>query len=186
MPNNTLSDAIKEAYASAPDDQVLIHTLEFRHPGFTDENGAPDSIRVVRDHRDWDAKLEADAPLFPGQFKTFIGYAFDLSMPGVEKAAAPQISITIDNAGAQIVQQIEQAIVLPDKIEVTYRPYLSSDVDGSGRLNAPHMDPVLTLVIDSIDVDDLSIVATASVGDFVNKRFPNEEYTATRFPGLVR
>lgn len=186
MPNNQLSAAIQEAYASAPDDVVIIHTLEFRHPGFTDLDNNPDSIRVVLDYRDWEAKLEADAPLHAGQFKSFVGYSFELELPGVEKLASPSIRITIDNVSTDILDQIEQAVVLPDKIEVTYRPYLSTDVDGSGRLNAPHMDPVLTMVVDNISVDLMSITATASFGDFANKRFPAEEYTATRFPGLVR
>ncbi len=186
MPNNQLSAAIQEAYASCPDDVVIIHTLEFRHPGFTDLDNNPDSIRVVLDYRDWEAKLEADAPLFPGEFKQFVGYNFALELPGVEKLASPSIRITIDNVSQEIIKQIEQAVILPDKIEVTYRPYLSTDVDGSGRLNAPHMDPVLTMTVDNIVADVMSIVATASFGDFANKRFPAEEYTATRFPGLVR
>lgn len=186
MPNNTLSAAIKEAYASAPDDEVLIHTLEFRHPAFVDQNGQPDSIRVVRDYRDWEAKLEADAPLNAGTFQLFIGFAFDFAIPGVEKSSAPAIEITIDNASRIIIDQLDAAIVQPGTLEVTYRPYLFTDVDVSGRLNEPHMNPVLTLVVDSVDVNDSTITAIASVGDYANKRFPNEDYTPSRFAGLIR
>ena len=39
MPDTTLSEALKEAYASAPSDVVLLHTLELRHPSFVDEQG---------------------------------------------------------------------------------------------------------------------------------------------------
>lgn len=31
MPDATLSQAIQEAYASAPASEVIYHTLEFRH-----------------------------------------------------------------------------------------------------------------------------------------------------------
>ena len=36
MPNTALSEAIKEAYASAPSEQIILHTLELRHPAFVD------------------------------------------------------------------------------------------------------------------------------------------------------
>ena len=49
MPNAALSEAIKEAYASAPSQQIILHTLELRHPAFVDEAGQPVAIRVVRD-----------------------------------------------------------------------------------------------------------------------------------------
>lgn len=35
MPDPTLSAAILEAYASAPTDEVIYHTLEIWHPVFT-------------------------------------------------------------------------------------------------------------------------------------------------------
>ena len=43
MHDPALSDALREAYASAPVGEVIWHTLELRHPAFA----AP--IRVVRD-----------------------------------------------------------------------------------------------------------------------------------------
>ena len=48
MPDPTLSQAIKEAYAAAPSDVVILHTLELRHPDFEDDDGNPTAIRVVR------------------------------------------------------------------------------------------------------------------------------------------
>ena len=52
MPDFTLSDALEEAYASAPSSEAVLHTLEIRHPDFTQP------IRVVRDHQDFEAYLE--------------------------------------------------------------------------------------------------------------------------------
>jgi hypothetical protein len=65
MPDTTLSAAIKEAYASAT--AIVYHTLEFRHPAFTEP------IRVVRDHNDLLATLEATAPENPGEEVRFVG-----------------------------------------------------------------------------------------------------------------
>jgi hypothetical protein len=62
MPNAALSEAIKEAYASAPSDQIILHTLELRHPAFVDHAGQLVAIRVVRDTGDLWARLESQAP----------------------------------------------------------------------------------------------------------------------------
>ena len=59
MTGTTLSQALKEAYASAPANVVIYHTMELRHPAFT----AP--IRVVRDYAPLTATLEATAPADP-------------------------------------------------------------------------------------------------------------------------
>ena len=67
MPNAALSEAIKEAYASAPSEQIILHTLELRHPAFVDETGQLVAIRVVRDTGDLWARLESQAPLQAGE-----------------------------------------------------------------------------------------------------------------------
>ena len=67
MTDNTLSEALKEAYASAPSETVLLHTLELRHPAFVDDNGNPTAIRIVRDNKNYICRLEDTAPLNPGE-----------------------------------------------------------------------------------------------------------------------
>ncbi len=59
MPDPSLSQAIKEAYAAAPSGVVILHTLELRHPSFVDDDGNTTAIRVVRDHADLTARLES-------------------------------------------------------------------------------------------------------------------------------
>jgi hypothetical protein len=54
MPDPTLSEAIQEAYAHAPSDAIILHTLELRHSDFRDDAGNPTAIRVVRDQVDSD------------------------------------------------------------------------------------------------------------------------------------
>lgn len=173
MPDFTLDDALKEAYASAPAAEVILHTLEIRHPSFTTP------IRVVRDHSDFSAYLEADAPANPGELVTFIAMAFDFSLPNVEKSASPEIEIALDNASAEITGYMDAASQSQELIEVTYRPYLASDNSG------PTMNPPLTLVVRSVNVTIFRVTARAGFGDIANRKFPNQVYDTTRFPGLA-
>lgn len=175
MPNQTLSEALKEAYASADVSEVIINTIEIRHPAFTEP------IRVVSDYAPIDAKLEANAPLNGGEVVTFQPFAFELTLPEVMEKGVPEMMLQIDNVSREIIRHIELAISLPDKLEVTYRAYLYSD-----RLtNGPHNDPPLHLTITSIEADAMAITARASIADFVNKKFPSKEYDENGFPGLI-
>jgi hypothetical protein len=180
MPDERLSRAIQEAYASAPADIVILHTLEIRHPAFMDDDGQPTAIRVVRDHADLSAKLENSAPLNPGEMVTFIALSFDLELPPVESTPMPEIVVTLDNVSSEIMKHLDQAVQTTDPIEITYRPYLSSDLEG------PQMDPPLTLTITEVEADMLRISARARMLDIGNKAFPGETYTTKRFPGLAR
>ena len=174
MPNTALSQALKEAYAAAPCDVVTLHTLEFRHPAFTQP------LRVVLDHADHTCTLEADAPADPSTAVLFVGYAFDIVLPTMDTGAAPEVVITIDNVSMEIEDNISAALATIDKVMVTYRPYLSTD------LSAPSMNPPMTLTVTHISADQFQITARAQLGDYANKAFPGENYTATRFPGLVQ
>lgn len=173
MPNPTLQQAIKEAYAAAPTDVVVLETLELRHPSFS----VP--VRLVRDTQDWSLTLESDAPADPGEAVMFVGYAFAIEVPPVEDGAQPQAVVAIDNVSAEIVLEIEAAVTTAEPIELTYRPYLSTDTTG------PQMDPPLHLVITQITANVMQITARATYGDYTNRKFPNREYTLTEFPGLV-
>jgi len=180
MPDPSLSQAIKEAYASAPSTQVILHTLELRHPAFVDGAGNPTAIRVVRDYVDLVARLESSAPLDGGVMVTFVAMAFDLSLPPIDTAPVPEITVTLDNVSREIVRHLDAAVATQDKIEVTYRPYLSTDLEG------PQMDPPITLVLTEVEANALQVVGRARMLDIGNKAFPSEVYTAKRFAELAR
>lgn len=174
MPDMTLEEALKEAYAAAPNNLIVYDTLEFRHPEWITP------IRVVRDFVNLVARLEADAPLNPGEDVTFTGFAFDMARPDVDPNSSPEVSITIDNVSLEIEDALLQTVTSVYPIEVTYRPYLSSN------LTMPAMNPPMTLVLQQVQASSSKITAVARLGDFANKKFPSEEYTSRRFPGLVR
>jgi hypothetical protein len=174
MPDSTLSAAIKEAYATAPAGEVILHTLEFRHQNFTTP------IRVVRDFNDLTATLESTAPLNPSAAVTFIAFNFEFQLPEVQHSAVPEIIISIDNVSPEIEQNLAIAVASPYPIYVTYRPFLSTD------LSAPQMNPPLTLTVTHIEATDFRVTARATFGDMSNRQFPNKDYTVAGFPGLGR
>jgi len=180
MPDATLSQALREAYASAPSDVVILHTLELRHPSFVDDDGETIAIRVVRDNADLTATLEASAPLNAGEEVEFIAMGFDLELPAVDTAPVPEISITLDNVSREIVTHLDSAAESQDQIAITYRPYLSDDLQG------PQMDPPFTLVLTEVSADVARVTGKARMLDIGNKAFPSETYSAMRFAGLTR
>lgn len=173
MPDSTLSEAIKEAYASAPADEIIYHTLEIWHPNFTQP------IYVVRDFNDLTAFKEATAARSPGAEVTYVGFAFDFVPPEVDKAGVPQCVIEIDNVSREILANIEAAMGSTASITVIYRAYLSSDLSG------PENDPPLELTIHSITADPFKVRAVAGFGSLANIKFPRQEYSAEVFPGLI-
>lgn len=172
MPDFTLAEALKEAYASAPATEVIMHTLEIRHPSFTTP------IRVVRDHSDFTATLESSAPADPGAVVTFVAMAFDFMLPEIAKAGSPEIEISLDNVSGEMIGYLDAAAQTSSVIEVTYRPYLASDPSG------PQMDPPLTLVVRTITADIFRVRARAGYADLANRKFPSEVYDTERFVGL--
>jgi hypothetical protein len=173
MPDATLSDALMEAYASAPADVIVYHTLELRHTAFTTP------IRVVRDTADLTATLEATAPEDPSTEVTFAAFAFDFVRPEISAGGVPQMTIEMDNVDRAIVANIEAAMATTDLVEATYREYLSTD------LSAPANDPPIHMTIVSITADVFRVRAVAGFPDLVNRRFPTTEYDSETFPGLI-
>lgn len=173
MPDPTLSAAIQEAYASAPVDQVIYHTLELWHPAFS----AP--IRVVRDFNAIDARIEAGAARDAGAVVTFVAFAFDIVPPDQTTSGVPQCVIEIDNVSREILAQIDLAVVSAEQIKAIYRAYLSDAL-----LEGPENDPPMELTLISVSATPFRIRATAGFPDLVNLKFPKLDYELETFPGL--
>ena len=202
MPDTNLSDALKEAYASAPADVIILDTLEIRHPTFDQP------IRVVRNYADQEtwltlggasvqavldgltveeqdrvglvARLEVGAPEDGGVMVPFYAMAFNLELPPVDTMPVPEISVSIDNVGQEISDALDLAVESQDDVQITYRPYLSNDIEG------PDMDPPLTMTLFEADATPLHASGRARMLDIGNKAFPAVYYTALKYPGLAR
>lgn len=180
MPNSALSEAITEAYASAPSDTIILHTLEIRHPAFIDEDGNSDAIRVVSNFEDFTANLESTSAMNAGEPVLFRHYPFSLTLPPITDKSTPSARLTIDNVSRLIVSNIELAVESLEVIRVIYRPYLSTDLSG------PQYDPPIELVLSDITANVFSVSGTATFGDLANKSFPRRVYDLKHFPGLAR
>lgn len=181
MSDPDIDQAMKEAYASAPTgaDDIVVHTLEIRHPTFVDELNNPTSIFLVHDHRNFMAALEADAPVKPGQTVEWISIAFTFALAPIETTPRPQILVEVDNVGRDITDQLDAAIVDGRKIELCYRPYLNGDRTGPKTLSPP----VYTL--SDVKTGVFRVTARANTGADLAVAFPRELYKATKFPGLI-
>lgn len=93
------------------------------------------------------ACLEADAPVDASEWVRFVAMGFELELPPVDTAPVPEIAVTLDNVSREIVRHLDAAATSQDKIEVTYRPYLSTDLEG------PQMDPPITLILTEVEAD---------------------------------
>jgi len=63
--------------------------------------------------------------------------------------------------------------------EVYYRPYLATD------LTTPQLNPPLLLFLKEISVTAQNgAQGRCTFTDIINKKFPNDYYTRTRFPSL--
>lgn len=173
MPDSTLTQAIKEAYAAAPSNVIIYHTIELWHPAFS----AP--IRVVRDYTDLTATLEASAPRNASTAVTFVAFNFEFTKPEVSSTGLPEVTLTMDNVDRAIVANIEAALSTTDLVTVIYREFISSD------LTAPQNNPPLSLIITSVVADLYKVTAVASFPNLMNKRFPTLEYSAETFVGLL-
>ena len=180
MPDERLNQAIAEAYASAPSDVVILHTLEIRHPTFVDDEGEPIAVRVVRDNQNLNATLEASAPLHGGEEVEFIAMGFDLELPPIDTAPVSEITVILDNVSRELIKHLDAAVESQDMIEITYRPYLNNDTSG------PQIDPPLTLILTEVNAKTPRVTGKARMLDIGNKAFPSETYNASRFAGLVQ
>lgn len=164
--NEAYTEAILEAFAIAPANEVIYDTLEIR------QEGVQDPIFIVKGRRPLVATDEDDVE------RTFEPVGFSITRPASTEEGFQSLNISIDNVGRRVSDFIVTAKTEEVPIKVIYRPYLSSD------LSQPHMNPPLVLFLKDIQVTEMFVTGRATFMDIVNKKFPNDLYTRERFPSL--
>ena len=173
------SVAYAEALAIAPGTRAMLETLEFRHSQFKDATGALFAARIVNDHQDLTATLEAGAPMNPGATVVFSACPVQVKLPDeTDSAEAPSVQISVDGVSQLLVQQLDYAILTLEPVLMTVRIYASDDTSG------PAIMPVTTMTLREVRVSETRVTAKATFYDPTNKGFPRQEYTAAQYPGL--
>lgn len=165
MPDTSLSEAIKEAYALAPQGEMVLHTLELSHPDLVDV------IYLVLDRASHTLKIEG------GASKLFEACPFRFGLPQKSDNGLQELSVALDNIDQRISDFLEAVKDSNTAVKMVYRPYLLSDPD------TPQAVP-LELALTDISVDDIQATGKATFADLVNKSFLTELYGRDRFPGL--
>lgn len=178
MPDPTMTAALKEAYATALNEEIL-PALELAHSAFTDLQGNPDSIWLTPWSDDFEGTLEDDAPMRPAQTVTWRHFPFRFRLAPVDTSPAPDVEIRIDGVDRRIIEALDAAVVMPTKILLRYREYLASD------LSAPSIVTPRTFVLNDVKVGALSVMARARIDADLNGAFPRFVYTAQEFPALI-
>lgn len=167
MPNDDLSEAIKEAYAHTSHNNVTINTLELRHPNIS--GGA---LYLVQN------PIALNLTLETGQVIQFNPAGFDFSLPSVSEDGVNEINISIDNVGVEVMRLVNAVVDSRKALSVSYRPYLE------GFPDAPELVTPYVFTMSNLVVTELTVQGRAVLRDMVNKPFPSVYYTRTRFPSL--
>lgn len=181
--------AIQEALASAPLNEIVLCTLELSHSSFLNEQGEIEPIRVVRDDGvllqegdpdiyGFELKLENDAGTNPGEYVKFVACMFDFELPAQQEGSLPTVEIKIDNVTRLVSKYLDAAVELNEPVIVVYREYLNTDL-------ATPQFILGGMSITSVKSTVFGVTATASFADLVNRNFPGKVYSPKEFRGLA-
>jgi hypothetical protein len=165
--NNSLQEAIKEAYATAASNVAVLETIEIAHPSLPSG-----SIFLVQNREDITFTLEDTST------QLFQAAGFSITPPSMGDTGLQELSLSIDNVDRQVSDFIDLVKESSDPVTVIYRPYLSNDP------TTPQMVPPLTLFLTDVTIDLFKVSAKATFFDIINKKAPSEIYTRFRFPSL--
>ena len=166
-----MSNVLQTLYASAPVDDLIIHTLELKHAAFNVEDHALGTIRLVQGFDDITATLEDES------IAIFKASGFGVSLPQKSVNGNQSLNFSIDNVTGEALNAIDNAVEAGGKIIVIYRAYAGSDLTVLGQ-------PPIIMTATAIKADYSSISVSASFHDLVNKAWPFRRYTPSFAAGL--
>jgi hypothetical protein len=185
---NDWTDALAEAYASAPADEFIISTLEILHAAFVDDQSPanPDSIRIALDDRSWNLQLEAAAPLKGGQTVLFEPLAIKVVQPQQEDGNMGTMKLSLDNVPLEYIKHLELAAATHASARLIYREWIAIKSSGSPEweVSGPPDYIVGELTVKVVDVNMLTIEAEALFLDLLNKSFPLRIFSREDFPAI--
>jgi len=170
MAKDRLTSAIEEAYASAPQSVVFLHTIELNIPG----DPTPRRF-VVGD--EGDANGLVYLTLESGATVAFTATAFDVTPPGFDNDGPSEGKIAIDGVSAELTELLEAAAVSAGTINVIYRNYRSDARFEPGEI-------ISGLKIKSVSVSATRVEGALGFDDVGSQAFPRATYDKDFYPGL--
>ena len=162
-----MSQILQTVYASAPSNQIPIHTLTLEAPSL------PDGVlRWVQGSEDVSMGLENN-----GGIVLYKALPFGVSLPDKSLRGNQDLQFQLDNITGEALEHVNSVIDAGEKIKVVYRVYLDSDK------SAPAEQPIV-MTATSMSADYKSVQVIADFHDFLNKAWPSLRYTAEFAPGL--
>lgn len=158
------SPTLKRLYASGGS-EVLLYLIELQSAAW------PDSIRIARGYDNPTVTTE------DGRTLTFTGAGIDVALPKKDASGNQNVRFAIDNVTGEAQQLIETAIDAGQKITLTLRTYISTD------LAAPADFPFVATV-KSASFDTGTVQVDAGFFDLINTSWPRDLYTTVFAPGL--
>ena len=153
----TLQQALAEAYASAPQNEIVLDSLEVDHPSFTTP------IRVINwpvtgnELEKFYCKLEDAAPANPGEVVEYFGAPVEILPPDKENEGSGRYRLRIDDVGNRLDRYMEDAVLGGGMITAVYREFIKGR-EGEGPcavspvivLTSPRSEASLTFSIEGV------------------------------------
>ena len=173
----TLSEAIEEAWASAPDRDIILHCLEVNHSEFTEPARVVNWPILDNEPREFFLRHESTAPLNPNQVVLYLGLPFHVVLPESSLNTTGNFQIRVE-VGEDLDHHLEAAAKSQEVIKATYRQYiLGRETEGPASF---WMD----LTVTSPRREGQTIIFDGAVITWGGKPY-GDIYLPTTYPALV-
>jgi hypothetical protein len=177
--DDLLKKAIEEAYASAPQDVISLHSLEINHKTFTEP------IRIIRwpvvgqEPERFKCLIEDDTLYNPGQVAEFIGAPYEILLPEKDTENPGQFKLSVEGVGGLFDEYMYNAALGGGKITAVYREYIKGDEQLDGPASVwPQM------VLSSPRLEGMTFVMNGTVLDWMFRAFGRLMLPGD-YPGIV-
>lgn len=166
-----VNQGMQEAYASAPSNVVILHTVEANHASFDTP------IRVVTGDDGLGAAEVVPLTLETGDTVDFKAMAFDVTPPGFDDKGPTPGRIRLDLVSGELIEPLEAAATTSGVIEVIYRAWRSDQRDEPG-------DVVKGLKMRRVVLNETAAEGDVGFDEVGKQAFPRQTYSIDLYPTL--
>ena len=154
---------LKTVYSSAPDDELILITLELRL-------SSDHVLRVVQG-------FENQILAVDGVYHEFTAAAISVALPSSNTSGQQSLRFSIGGINNIVQRYVDEALENRTTITLIYREYLESDK------SAPARQPYV-MIMSGIQLEGDEAQFEASYWDILNYAWPRQRYTEETAPGI--